>query len=208
VNAKWLELLHELVPKNKIVALLLSVGVPDIENQTADARAAARALGLDFHVMNAESEGDFDRAYAQAAGMRIGAMMVHPTAFVFNRRAHLVAVARQYAFPTIYPAREFALAGGLLSYGIDFPDVYRQVGLYTGRVLKGEKVSELPVQQPTKFVLAINLERIPLRFEHSLHGERSSCTLLPRHRQRCARSGAIDAEWCAHRPCAGRPSLC
>ncbi len=157
VNAKRLEFLHELVPKNKIVALLLSLGIPDIENQTADARAAARALGLDFRVLNAESEGDFDRAFAQAVEMRIGAMMVHPTAFVFNRRAQLVAVARHYAVPTIYPAREFAVAGGLLSYGIDFPDVYRQVGLYTGRVLKGEKVGELPVQQPTKFVLAINL---------------------------------------------------
>src|SRR5260221_10938064 len=157
INAKRLELLHELVPKNKIVALLLSRGVPDIENQTADARAAADTLGLDLRVLNAENEGDFDRAFAQAVEMRIGAMMVHPTAFVFNRRAQLVAVARHYAVPTIYPAREFAVAGGLLSYGIDFPDVYRQVGLYTGRVLKGEKVGELPVQQPTKFVLAINL---------------------------------------------------
>ena len=83
--------------------------------------------------------------------------MVHPTAFVFNQRVALVAAARQHAVPTIYPAREFAVAGGLLSYGIDFPDVYRQAGLYAGRVLKGERVGDLPVQQPTKFVLAINL---------------------------------------------------
>jgi putative tryptophan/tyrosine transport system substrate-binding protein len=82
---------------------------------------------------------------------------IHPTAFVFNRRTQLVAVARRYAVPTIYPAREFAAAGGLMSYGIDFPDVYRQVGLYAGRVLKGEKVSELPVQQPNNFEFAINL---------------------------------------------------
>jgi len=157
LNAKRLELLHELVPKNKIVALLLSRGVPDMENQTADARAAADALGLDVRVLNAESERDFDRTFVKAIEMHVGAMMVHPTAFVFNQRVALVAAARQHAVPTIYPAREFAVAGGLLSYGIDFPDVYRLAGLYAGRVLKGEKVGELPVQQPTKFVLAINL---------------------------------------------------
>ena len=157
VNAKRLELLYEFVPKNKIVALLLSRGVPDIENQTADARAAADTLGLDLRVLNAENEGDFDAAFAQAVEMRVGAMMVHPTAFVFNKRVPLVAAARQHAVPTIYPAREFAVAGGLLSYGIDFPDVYRHVGLYTGRILNGEKVGDLPAQQPTKFVLAINL---------------------------------------------------
>jgi putative ABC transport system substrate-binding protein len=157
LNAKRLELLHELVPKNKIVALLLSRGVPDMENQTADARAAADTLGLDVRVLNAESERDFDRTFVQAVEMHVGAMMVHPTAFVFNQRVALVAAARQHAVPTIYPAREFAVAGGLLSYGIDFPDVYRQAGLYAGRVLKGEKVGDLPVQQPTKFVLAINL---------------------------------------------------
>ena len=157
LNAKRLELLHELVPKNKIVALLLSRGVPDMENQTADARAAADTLALDVRVLNAESERDFDRTFVQAVEMHAGAMMVHPTAFVFNQRVALVAAARQHAVPTIYPAREFAVAGGLLSYGIDFPDVYRQAGLYAGRVLKGEKVGDLPVQQPTKFVLAINL---------------------------------------------------
>ena len=157
LNAKRLELLHELVPKNKIVALLLSRGVPDMENQTADARAAADTLGLDVRVLNAESERDFDRTFVQAVEMHVGAMMVHPTAFVFNQRVALVAAARQHAVPTIYPAREFAVAGGLLSYGIDFPDVYRQAGLYAGRVLKGERVGDLPVQQPTKFVLAINL---------------------------------------------------
>ena len=157
LNAKRLELLHELVPKNKIVALLLSRGVPDMENQTADARAAADTLGLDVRVLNAESERDFDRTFVQAVEMHVGAMMVHPTAFVFNQRVALVAAARQHGVPTIYPAREFAVAGGLLSYGIDFPDVYRQAGLYAGRVLKGERVGDLPVQQPTKFVLAINL---------------------------------------------------
>jgi len=157
LNAKRLELLHELVPKNKTVALLLSRGVPDTENQTADARAAAGMLGLDLHVLSAESEGDFDRAFAQAIEMRVGAMMVHPTAFVFTQRVPLVAAARRHAVPTIYPAREFAVAGGLLSYGIDFLDVYRHAGLYAGRVLKGEKVGDLPVQQPTRFILAINL---------------------------------------------------
>jgi putative ABC transport system substrate-binding protein len=134
VNAKRLELLHELLPENKIVGLLLSRGVPDIENQTADAGAAADTLGLELRVVNAESEGDFEDAFTQAVEMRVRAMMVHPTAFVFNKRAPL-----QHAVPTIYPAREFAVAGGLVSYGIDFPDVYRHVGLYTGRVLKGEK---------------------------------------------------------------------
>src|SRR5262249_11401111 len=117
-------------------------------------------LGLDLRVLNAESEGDFDRVFVQAVEMRVGAMVVHPTAFVFTQRVPLVAAARQHAVPTIYPAREFVVAGGLLSYGIDFLDVYRQAGLYTGRVLNGEKVGDLPVQQPTKFVLAINLKTV------------------------------------------------
>jgi putative tryptophan/tyrosine transport system substrate-binding protein len=104
------------------------------------------------------NEDDFDGAYAKAAKMQIGALIVHPTAFVMNRRIQLVSVARRYAIPTIYPGRPFVAAGGLVSYGIDFVDVYRQAALYTGRILKGEKPSDLPVQQPTKFELAVNLK--------------------------------------------------
>jgi putative ABC transport system substrate-binding protein len=158
VNTKRLEILHELLPKNRAVGVLVSLKIPDIENQLADARMAARALGINFQILNAENEGDFENSFATAVKMQIGAVMVHPTAFVMNRRVQLVSMANRYAIPTIYPGRPFVAAGGLVSYGIDFVDVYRQTDLYTGRVLKGEKPGDLPVQQPTKFDLVINLK--------------------------------------------------
>jgi putative tryptophan/tyrosine transport system substrate-binding protein len=156
VNSKRLEILHQLLPKNNAVGLLVSLNIPDIQNQIADAQAAARTFGLDFHVLNANNESDFDAAFAEAAKLQIGAVMIHPTGMVMNQRFQLVAVANRYAIATIYPGRPFVSAGGLISYGIDFVDVYLQAGRYTGRILKGEKPADLPVQQPTKFDLAIN----------------------------------------------------
>ena len=157
VNTKRLEILHELLPNNRVIGLVASLKIPDIQNQLADAQVAARSLGLSFHILNADEESGFDDAFAEAVKMQIGAVMVHPTAFVMNRRIQLVTAAKNSAIPTIYPSRPFVAAGGLLSYGIDFVDVYRQAGIYTGRILKGEKPGDLPVQRPTKFELAINL---------------------------------------------------
>jgi len=156
LNSKRLEVLHELLPKNNSVGLLISLNIPDIQNQITDAQAAARTLGLDLHILNAADESDFDPAFADAVKLQVGAVIVHPTAFVMNRRFQLVASADHYSIATIYPGRQFVAAGGLISYGIDFVDVYRQAGLYTGRILKGEKPADLPVQQPTKFDLVIN----------------------------------------------------
>jgi putative ABC transport system substrate-binding protein len=156
VNSKRLEILHQLLPKNSEVGLLISLDIPDIQNQIADAQAAARTFGLNFHILNATNESDFEAAFAEAAKLQIGAVIVHPTAFVMNRRIQLVAVANRYAIAAIYPGRQFVAAGGLISYGVDFVDVYRHAGLYTGQILKGQKPADLPVQQPTKFDLAIN----------------------------------------------------
>jgi putative tryptophan/tyrosine transport system substrate-binding protein len=156
VNSKRLEILHELLPKNNSVGLLISLNIPDVQNQITDAQAAARTFGLDLHILNAADENDFDAAFANAAKLQIGAVMVHPTGLVMNRRFQLVALADHYSIATIYPGRQFVAAGGLISYGIDFVNVYRQAGLYTGRILNGEKPGDLPVQQPTKFDLVVN----------------------------------------------------
>jgi putative tryptophan/tyrosine transport system substrate-binding protein len=157
-NSKRLQLAHELVPKTSAIGLLISSNIPDMENQIVDARNAARAFGLELHVLNADAENDFPTAFESLIKRQCGALVVHPTAFVFSRRAQLVMVAAHYSVPTIYPAREFAAAGGLISYGIQFADLYRRVGEYTARILKGEEPGDLPVQQPTKFELVINLK--------------------------------------------------
>jgi putative ABC transport system substrate-binding protein len=112
VNSKRLEILHQLLPKNSEVGLLISRDVPDIQNQIVDAQAAARTFGLNFHILNATNDSDFDAAFAEAAKLQIGAVIVHPTAFVMNRRIQLVAVASRYAIAAIYPARQFVAAGG------------------------------------------------------------------------------------------------
>ncbi len=156
VNSKRMEILHQLLPKNSEIGLLISLDVPDIQNQIADAQAAARTFGLNFHILNATNDSDFETAFAEAAKLQVGAVVVHPTAFVMNRRFQLVSVANRYAIAAIYPARQFVAAGGLISYGVDYVDVYRHAGLYTGQILKGQKPADLPVQQPTKFDLALN----------------------------------------------------
>ena len=156
INAKRMELLHELVPGAKSIGLLISSNVPDIKNQVTEAEKAAEQIGLELHILDATREEDFDPAFAKAVSMQVGAMIVHPTAFVMSRRFKLVAAAKQYGLPTIYPGRPFVEAGGLICYGIDFVDVYRQAGKYSGRILKGESVSDLPVQQPSKFDFAFN----------------------------------------------------
>jgi len=127
------------------------------ESNVRDVEAAARALGLQIHVLNASTIGDIDAAFAILVRERMDALFVIPDSFFANRRVQLATLAARHAIPAAYAQRDYVAAGGLMSYGTDIADARRQVGIYTGRVLKGEKPAELPVMQPTRFELAINL---------------------------------------------------
>jgi putative tryptophan/tyrosine transport system substrate-binding protein len=154
---KRLELLHELVPSTAI-GFLSNPTSPLSQSEARDVQAAARVLGLRVHVENASSERDIDAAFASLVRQQVNALFVSADAFFQNRRNQLVALAARHALPASYGLPEVAAAGGLMSYGPSQTDVYRQVGVYTGRVLKGEKPGDLPALQPTKFELIINLK--------------------------------------------------
>jgi putative tryptophan/tyrosine transport system substrate-binding protein len=158
VGAKRLELLHELVPSVTVVALLVNPTSPKLaESTTKDLQEAARTLGLQLHVLHASTERDFDTVFAALVRLGAGALVIGTDAFFDSRREQLAALAVRYAVPTIY-AGGFALAGGLMSYGGSYTDAFHQVGVYTGRILKGEKPAELPVARSTKVELFINLK--------------------------------------------------
>jgi putative ABC transport system substrate-binding protein len=129
-----------------------------VQSQESEAQVAARALGLQLFVVNAGSERDFDTAFTTLVEHRVEALLIVGNALFTGQRYRLVAVAARYALPTIYPLREFVAAGGLMSYGGSLTDAYRQVGVYAGRILKGEKPADLPVMQSTKFQLVLNLK--------------------------------------------------
>jgi putative tryptophan/tyrosine transport system substrate-binding protein len=156
---KRLELLHELIPAANVVALLVNPTSPSLaETTTRDAQAAARALGLHLHVLHASTARDLETAFATLVQLQAGGLVIGPDAF-FNTRNELLAVlALRHAVPTIYQFREFTAAGGLMSYATSITDMHRLVGIYTGRILKGEKPADLPVQQITKLELFINLK--------------------------------------------------
>ena len=158
LGPKRLELLHELVPTATTIALLVNPTNPLAETQSKDLQAAARALGLQLHILHASTEREFDTVFATVAQLRAGALVISVDAFFTNRMEQLAALAVRHSVPTIYANREFAAAGGLISYGGSRADAYRLVGIYTGRVLKGEKPADLPVQQATKVELFINLK--------------------------------------------------
>jgi putative ABC transport system substrate-binding protein len=158
VGPKRLELLHELVPTATVIALLLNPAYPSTENQSRDLQAAARTLGLQLHVLHASSERDFDTVFASMAQMRADALVIGNDPFFNSRSESLAALSVRHAMPTIFQNREFAAAGGLVSYGTSLADTYRQVGAYTGRILNGEKPADLPVQRATKIDLIINLK--------------------------------------------------
>ena len=159
VGPKRLELLHEMIPKARIIALLADPTDRAVfENTTRGVQSAARSLGLDLHVLNVGTDRDLDAAFANLVQLRAGGVVISGGQFFNSRSKQLAAAALQHAVPTISPYVDLAGAGGLMSYGTNITDAYRLAGIYTGRVLKGEKPADLPVQQATKVELIINLK--------------------------------------------------
>ena len=158
LGAKRLELLRELVPNAAVIGMLVNPDFPDAESQSKDMKEAARTLALQVHVVNANSEGDFNQAFATFIELKADALLISLDSFFLSRREQLVALAAHHKIPAIYFVRDFVLAGGLMSYGADIADGYHQAGIYAGRILKGAKPGDLPVVQPTKFDLVINLK--------------------------------------------------
>jgi putative tryptophan/tyrosine transport system substrate-binding protein len=156
LTAKRIGLLHELIPKATAIAMLANPDTLSIAAQSAEAQTAAQTIGLALHVLNASSERDFDAAFATIIERKIGALLVSADAFYGSRRKQLVGLAERNAIPTSYYRREFVEEGGLMSYATPLPDMYRQAGIYAGRILGGDKPADLPVMQPTKFELVIN----------------------------------------------------
>jgi len=159
LGPKQLEVLRELVPTATIIALLVNPTNPtNAERLSRDLQAAARILGLQLHVLHASTERDFDAVFASLPQLRASALVIGSDPFFDSHSQQLAALALRHAMPTMYPFREYAVAGGLISYGNSIADAHRQVGVYTGRVLKGEKPADLPIQQSVKVELVINLK--------------------------------------------------
>jgi ABC-type uncharacterized transport system substrate-binding protein len=157
LEPKRLGLLHELVSQAATIGVLLNPNFPSFEGQLRDVQEAARAVAVQIHVLRASTDGEIEVAFETVAQERVAALAVAADPFFDTRRDKLVALAARHAVPTMYHFREFAGAGGLVSYGANIPDAHRQIGIYTGRILKGEKPADLPVMQPTKFDLVFNL---------------------------------------------------
>jgi putative tryptophan/tyrosine transport system substrate-binding protein len=158
LGAKRFGLLRELVPAATLITVLLNPTEPSFDSQLNDVQEAARAVGQQIHVMRASTEREIDDAFATAAQLRAGAMLVGVNFFYTLRRDQIVAQAARFAIPTIYGQRDFMSVGGLISYATNLANAYRQAGIYTGRILKGAKPADLPVMQSTKFELIINLK--------------------------------------------------
>jgi len=156
LGPKRLQVLHELVPAATSMAALINPSAPNAENQSRDLQAAASALGLQLHILPTSTEHEFDSAFASARQVHAVALVISADPLFNTWSGQLAALAARYAMPAIYQYREFAAAGGLISYGASIKDGYRLVGVYAGRILKGEKPADLPVQQSTKIELVIN----------------------------------------------------
>jgi len=158
LEAKRLGLLHELVPRAATIGALLNPNYPAFDSQLKDLREAAQTIGLQLNILRANTDAEIEAAFETVNQHPIAALAVAAAPFFDTRRDKLVSLAARYAVPTVYQFREFATAGGLMSYGVSISHLYRQVGDYAGRILKGEKPADLPVVQPTKFELVINLK--------------------------------------------------
>jgi putative ABC transport system substrate-binding protein len=159
VAPKRLELLHELVPKAKALALLVNpVNAVLAETQSKDLLSAAGALGLELHFLNASSERDFDDVFSNVIRLRVGGLVISSDPLFTSWTKHLATLAARHEVPAAFARHEFTASGGLLSYGTDAADAYRLAGIYTGRILKGEKPADLAIQQSTKVELSINLK--------------------------------------------------
>jgi putative tryptophan/tyrosine transport system substrate-binding protein len=158
LGPKRLELIHELVPTATSIAVLVNPTSPNAETVLRDLQAAARTLGIEFHVLHAGTDRDLDMAFATVLQLHAGGLVIASDAFFTTRSEQLAALAFRHRVPTIFQFREFAVAGGLMSYAGSNSDAYRLAGVYTGRILKGEKPADLPVQQATKVELIINLK--------------------------------------------------
>ena len=156
LTAKRLELISELVPSVTVIAFLVNPNSSANDPLIREVEAAARAKRVQLRVLRASTEAEIDAAFGTLIQFNAGALVVASDSFYGSRREQLIALASGHAMPAIYSVREFALAGGLMSYGPNIPALYRELGVYAGRILKGEKIADLPVQQPTKFELVIN----------------------------------------------------
>jgi putative ABC transport system substrate-binding protein len=158
LGAKGLALLRELIPGTATVGFLVNPNSPASELMTRDLLAASATLGLKVEVLKAGSDGEIDAALESAVQARTGGLLVQADALFITHIERVTGLVARYGIPTMYPAREFVVAGGLISYGTSVTENWRQIGLYASRILKGEKASDLPVIQPTKFELVINLK--------------------------------------------------
>jgi putative ABC transport system substrate-binding protein len=156
--AKTVELLHELVPKATVIGFLVNPNDPNAEPDTRGAQTAANALGLHLVVAKASTESEIESAFTTFVHQQVAALLVDTEPFFTDQRTKIVALAARHALPAVYQLREFAAAGGLMTYGTSITDANRQLGVYTGRVLKGTKPADLPVMQSMKFELIINLK--------------------------------------------------
>ena len=159
VAPKLLELMHEMVPSAALFALLVNpTNSAYAESTTREAQSAARRLGLDLHVLHASAEHEFDAVFSKSVQLHVGALVIAPDTFFFSQGGRLGTLAARHALPAISPYREFAAGDGLMSYGTNVANLYRQVGIYSSRILKGEKPADLPVQQAVRLNLVINVK--------------------------------------------------
>jgi putative tryptophan/tyrosine transport system substrate-binding protein len=158
VGPKKLELLHEVVPKATLVALIVNPANRSTEAQTRELKAAALTLGIEMHVLGASVERELDTAFAALTQLRAGAVVIGTDPLFTSRSQQLATLALRYAVPSVYQFRDFAVSGGLMSYGSSFTEGYRLAGTYAGRILKGERPAELAVQRSAKLELIINLK--------------------------------------------------
>jgi putative ABC transport system substrate-binding protein len=158
LHAKRVELMDEFVPTAAPIGMIINPKMPDTQPQVQGAEAAAQGKGHPLVVVKASDEAELDEAFAALAKHHVAGVLAVSDNFLSNRRDQIMALAARYTIPVMYPFRNDAVAGGLLSYGTKREDVYRQAGFYAGRVLRGEKAGELPIHQPTRFDLVLNLK--------------------------------------------------